>query len=860
MRELETPGPRVDVVRPDPLAEARRIIEAGGEGAADPRALIAALRRAERFGYARKLLELWRSRAAPSGEPWPDAAWLIRQHAFCTYRDRELPSDERFRRAWAILGELDLARTSDPRDLELAGTLQKQWWTLDGRTDRLERALAWYRRALSAGIGDGSAAVNAAFVLDLLAGGREDGPPGGDDATRERREEARSLRASVLEVLLPSRGEEPSWRFCATVAEACFGLGRFDEAREWLERGLGRDPTPSQREGVARQLGRIHLMSAAGDAVRREAARALAPLLPEGPGLVGAAFTGKVGLALSGGGFRASLFHLGVLARLAELDLLRHVEVVSCVSGGSIVGAHYYLALKELLETREDAGVTADDYVAMVRRVAATFVRGVGGNLRMRILENPLATLRMFLSARDTRSTRLARLYETRLFAAIRPEDGGGRPIVRDLRIFPHGDPRFKPAEGNWRRRCKVPIMVLNATTLNTGHNWQFTASWMGEPPGPIDSDVDANEWLRRLRYELAPEAHRRVPLGEAVAASACVPGLFAPLELTGLYPERAVRLVDGGVHDNQGIASLVEQECTVIVVSDASGQMTSERDPAGHGALPVGRSNTILQARVRQAQLAELEQRRSAGVLRGFAFLHLLRGVPPPPVDWIGCEEPEAVYGDRGRAGQDPLPYGMPVAVQRRLAAVRTDLDAFHLAEAYALMSSGYRMADAYVAAAFPGTASPPVVPRERWFFQQIDPILAEGPDGARYRRLLQLLDCSSAVALKPWRVAPVRAWSVTLGMGGLVAAAVAVAVAVLPRAALVGAGAVLAGAALLAGLAFVAGHWKPARGAALWLNRLAAPVVALAGAVVSLAYLAVLNPIYLAAGRLGMDPPPDG
>ena len=30
-----------------------------------------------------------------------------------------------------------------------------------------------------------------------------------------------------------------------------------------------------------------------------------------------------LGLALSGGGFRASLFHIGVLARLAELDLLR---------------------------------------------------------------------------------------------------------------------------------------------------------------------------------------------------------------------------------------------------------------------------------------------------------------------------------------------------------------------------------------------------------------------------------------------------------------------------------------------------------------------------------------------------------
>jgi len=62
-----------------------------------------------------------------------------------------------------------------------------------------------------------------------------------------------------------------------------------------------------------------------------------------------AEIAGKVGLALPGGEFRASFFHIGVLARLAELDFLRHVEVLSCVSGGSIVGAQYYLELRNLL-------------------------------------------------------------------------------------------------------------------------------------------------------------------------------------------------------------------------------------------------------------------------------------------------------------------------------------------------------------------------------------------------------------------------------------------------------------------------------------------------------------------------------
>lgn len=58
----------------------------------------------------------------------------------------------------------------------------------------------------------------------------------------------------------------------------------------------------------------------------------------------------KLGLALAGGGFRASLFHLGVLHRMAELDPLRSSEVLSTVSGGSIIGALYILLLKKRLD------------------------------------------------------------------------------------------------------------------------------------------------------------------------------------------------------------------------------------------------------------------------------------------------------------------------------------------------------------------------------------------------------------------------------------------------------------------------------------------------------------------------------
>ena len=44
----------------------------------------------------------------------------------------------------------------------------------------------------------------------------------------------------------------------------------------------------------------------------------------------------KIGLALSGGGFRATVFHLGMLARLAEDNHLEEVTFLSTVSGGSL--------------------------------------------------------------------------------------------------------------------------------------------------------------------------------------------------------------------------------------------------------------------------------------------------------------------------------------------------------------------------------------------------------------------------------------------------------------------------------------------------------------------------------------------
>lgn len=171
---------------------------------------------------------------------------------------------------------------------------------------------------------------------------------------------------------------------------------------------------------------------------------------------------------------------------------------------------------------------------------------------------------------------------------------------------------------------------------------------------------MDGND-LRRLYYWEAPERYRKIRLGYAVAASACVPGLFEPLRLDGLYPDRTVRLVDGGVHDNQGVGSLLERDCNVLLVSDASGQMGTLDDP-GAGTLGVmSRSNSVLISRVRTEQYEELAARLRARTLGGLMFVHLKKGLPAQPVSWLASEDP---------VEQDP-PQGTENKSARRSQAV---------------------------------------------------------------------------------------------------------------------------------------------------------------------------------------------
>ena len=157
--------------------------------------------------------------------------------------------------------------------------------------------------------------------------------------------------------------------------------------------------------------------------------------------------------------------------------------------------------------------------------------------------------------------------------------------------------------------------------------------------------------WNQRVPLPFAPPDYRHIRLGEAVAASSCVPVLFEPLVLARLYPEKVVRLVDGGVHDNQGTASLIEQDCNVLIVSDASGQMEALDDPSASRLGVSMRSFNVSMARVRDAQTRELAARRRTGLVRGFMFMHLKRtSTACPWTGWTatGPQKPRTTRGRR--------------------------------------------------------------------------------------------------------------------------------------------------------------------------------------------------------------------
>jgi len=270
----------------------------------------------------------------------------------------------------------------------------------------------------------------------------------------------------------------------------------------------------------------------------------------------------NLGLALSGGGFRATVYHLGVLARLAKNDQLENVTHLSTVSGGSLcVGLIYALngfrwpSSQEYLETilpQARAHVTGYDFQM---------------GLLWRVLKTPW------------------RIFETKAddLSALMEKQWGVTAHLRDL-----------PDHPRW---------MINATCYETGKNWRFERFRMGDYRFGYTHDTD-------------------IPLSDALAASAGFPGLIGPLVLNTRsrswyrYKEQPaseappaeavpspalktepvapafshVHLWDGGVYDNHGLEGLHDfhtgwlQGVDFLVVSDGSGKPKAVRYRPGAG------------------------------------------------------------------------------------------------------------------------------------------------------------------------------------------------------------------------------------------------------------------------------------
>ncbi len=433
----------------------------------------------------------------------------------------------------------------------------------------------------------------------------------------------------------------------------------------------------------------------------------------------------KLGLALSGGGFRSAFFHVGVLARLAEADILRQVDVISSVSGGSIIAAYYYLKVRKLLESSSGADAPGREaYIRLVAEIEADFLAAVQKNMLMRTFLDPVKNARM--RAADFSSTeRLGELFTKYFFLPLMGESGKdkkNRIFLKDIAVSTSSE--------DTAADTRVPFLILNCTCLNTGHLWQFTSRSVGEKRTKNEAGHDIaflenfqidDDGLTRGQREILDN----VTLGQAVAASCCVPGIFEPLKVRNLYKNGdrplTVRLVDGGLVDNQGLTSLFAEECTHVICSDASDILQFEQHPSIQFLDGAMRANDILMDRIRSKSLNELFD---YGRKRYLLF----------------------DLGDHDT--RDHIFPEDSADLVHALTRIRTDLDSFTDREADTLMYYGYQFSKKVIEKCeFELIQDKPQATGE-WRFLKIKDLFLT--DSARRRELLYHLDVGSRQMFK--------------------------------------------------------------------------------------------------------------
>ena len=276
-----------------------------------------------------------------------------------------------------------------------------------------------------------------------------------------------------------------------------------------------------------------------------------------------------LGLALSGGGFRATLFHLGALWRLNELGILSQVSRISSVSGGSI--------LNGLLSIKWDS---------------LDFKEGVATNFGETVVPPIRALCGQTLDVR-------AVFYG--LFQ-------GAVPLVREYSKRLVGDATLQDVPD-------YPDFVFNATHIESGRAWYFSKSKMETYRlGVVESP----------RFALAKVI---------AASSACPPffppvvinvdpGEFLGTDLSVQFEEEGydksrVHLTDGGVYDNLGMQKIMPYK--IQLYSDASGPLATKGNRWTRWFKNrVLNPNSILMEQTRSLRRREIVSDFKAGTARG--------------------------------------------------------------------------------------------------------------------------------------------------------------------------------------------------------------------------------------------------
>jgi len=583
--------------------------------------------------------------------------------AQCYYQDLKQPTKIRFKKALNIL---ELKSDKENKEtLRLKGAIYKRKYQHSKDLRDLYRAITYYEEAAKDVFEDlGYGAGNAVYLYFLLI--KELKEKSSNDLIDIYLEKSKKIALDALTAL--NTKEKYSylrpWHY-ASKSALHLSLEQFNEAKQALQMYKDKSNNTIDRDQAITIKQTIELFDVLPNEHDEEELLNILSMYDDAKSMISSVRKGKIGLALSGGGFRASLFHIGTFMRLAELDILRNVQVISTVSGGSIIGMYYYLEVKKLLEEKSNEMISKQDYIDLVERIRINFSKA--------IRENNIRILAFQKKPKEDLTEKLGKLYQEKLYNPI----FGDHTTIKnmsELKIKPkignENKTDFIPEFHNFELENKVPRIIVNATLLNNGHNWQFTDEGMGENKYMTDMSIENNNPYEFKYYppikELDENKYMKkdIAISSAVASSSAVPILFDPICLKKDeygYPD-TLKLSDGGLYDNLGLSSLLADECTHIIVSDGSKQLETDKDPSIFRLDVSSRTTDVLMHRTRDGEYKMAKNLQERGIIEGLAIVHL-------------------------NGESSTIDYNL----QKKLASIRTDLDSFHELEAEGLMYAGY-------------------------------------------------------------------------------------------------------------------------------------------------------------------------